>query len=67
MSLPAWRARIHSPCAPIRRLALPPVVSDVIAPQRDALTDKSRSKAAKANALDRKARGIEPGFKKGRR
>jgi hypothetical protein len=48
------------------RLALPPVVSDVIARQRDALSDKSRSKAAKANALDRKARGIEPGFKKNR-
>ena len=48
------------------RLALPPVVSDVIARQRDAITGKSRSKAAKANALDRKARGIEPGFKKGR-
>src|SRR4029077_10848051 len=42
------------------RLALPPVVSDVIARQRDALTDKSRSKAAKANAMDRKARGIQP-------
>lgn len=49
------------------RLALPPVVSDVIARQRDALTDKSRSKAAKANAMDRKARWIEPGFKKGKR
>ena len=46
------------------RLALPAVVSDVIARQRDALTDKSRSKAAKANAMDHKARGIEPGFKK---
>jgi len=48
------------------RLAPPPVVSDVIARQRDAITGKSRSKAAKANALDRKARGIEPGFKNGR-
>jgi len=38
---------------------------DVIARQRDALSGKSRSKAAKANAMDRKARGIEPGFKKG--
>ena len=45
------------------RLALPAVVSDVIARQRDALTGKSRSKAAKANAMDRKARGIEPKFK----
>jgi len=49
------------------RLALPSVVSDVIARQRDALSGKSRSKAAKANAMDRKARGIEPGFKKGKR
>ncbi|MEI6232095.1 MAG: hypothetical protein WCI21_02355 [Alphaproteobacteria bacterium] len=48
------------------RLALPPVESEVIARQRDSITGKSRSKAAKANALDRKARGIEPGFKKGR-
>ena len=32
--------------------------------QRDALIGKSRSKAAKANAMDRKARGIELGFKK---
>jgi hypothetical protein len=48
------------------RLALPPVVLDVIARQRDAITGKSRSKAAKANALDRMARGIEPGFNKGR-
>src|ERR1035437_7007120 len=49
------------------RLALPPIVSDIIARQRDAIIDKSRSKATKANAMDRKARGIEPGFKKGRR
>ncbi len=48
------------------RLALPPVVSEVIARQRDAITGKSRSKAAKVNAMDRKARGIEPGFKKRR-
>jgi hypothetical protein len=48
------------------RLALPPAVSEVIARQRDAITGKARSKAAKANAMDRKARGIEPGFKKRR-
>ena len=48
------------------RLALPSVVSDVIARQRDALSGKSRSKAAKAKAMDRKARGIEPGFKNSR-
>lgn len=46
------------------RLALPPDVADVIARQRDALTSKSRKKAAKASAADRKARGIEPGFLK---
>ncbi len=46
------------------RIALPPVVADAIARQYDALSGKSRSKAAKANAMDRKARGIEPGFKK---
>lgn len=44
------------------RLALPTAVSDVIARQRDALSGKSRSKAAKANAMDRKARGVVPGF-----
>ena len=48
------------------RFAPPPVVSDVIARQRDTISGKSRSKAAKANAMDRKARGIEPGFKKRR-
>ena len=47
------------------RLALPHVVADTIARQRDVLTDKSRRKAAKASALDRKARGIVPGFKRG--
>ena len=47
------------------RLALPPVVADTIARQRDVLTAKSRRKAAKASAADRKARGIAPGFKRG--
>jgi hypothetical protein len=46
------------------RLALPPVVADTIARQRDVLTDKSRSKAAKAAAADRKARGIVPSFRR---
>jgi hypothetical protein len=46
------------------RLALPPVVADTIARQRDVLTDKSRCKAAKAAAADRKARGIVPSFKR---
>ena len=43
------------------RLALPSVVSDVIARQRDALTGKSRSKAAKANAM---SAGTEPDLEK---
>ena len=46
------------------RLALPPVVADTIARQRDVLTDKSRRKGAKAAAADRKARGIVPSFKR---
>jgi len=49
--------------APVR-IAIPPAVSDAIARQREALTGKSRSKAAKANAQARKDRGLEPGFMK---
>lgn len=49
------------------RIVLPPAVTAAIARQRDTLTDKSRSKAAKALAADRKARGIQPGFLKGRK
>jgi hypothetical protein len=44
------------------RLVLPPAVSRVIARQRDALTDRARSKTAKAVAEERKARGEVPGF-----
>ncbi len=44
------------------RIALPPAVADAIARQRDALTDKSRSRAAKRQAQDRKDRGEVPGF-----
>ncbi len=44
------------------RLVLPPAVADVIARQRDALTDRSRSKAAKTQAAERKKRGEVPGF-----
>jgi len=44
------------------RLALPPAVADAIARQRDALTGRSRSKAAKAVAQARKERGELPGF-----
>lgn len=45
------------------RVALPPEVALTIARQRDALTDKSRSRAARSQAEERKALGIEP-FKK---
>jgi hypothetical protein len=46
------------------RLVLPPQVADAIARQRDALTAKSRSKAAKALAQERKERGQLPAFLK---
>jgi hypothetical protein len=49
------------------RLALPPEVTEVIARQRDALISKVRSAQAKAAAADRKARGIAPGFMKGKK
>lgn len=44
------------------RITLPPVVADAIARQYDALTGKARSRAAKALADERKAKGIVPGF-----
>jgi len=44
------------------RLAIPAAVSDAISRQRDTLTGKSRSKAAKATAQARKDRGELPGF-----
>jgi hypothetical protein len=46
------------------RVAVPPAVSEAIARQRDALTGKARSKAAKAVAADRKERGERPAFLK---
>ena len=49
------------------RLVLPPAVCNLIARQRDALSTKSRSRAAKAQAEDRKAKGIQPAFLKKRR
>ena len=49
------------------RIVLPPQVADTIARQRDALTAKSRSKAAKALAQERKERGELPAFLKGRK
>lgn len=44
------------------RLAIPPAVSEAIARQRDALSAKTRSKAAKAVAAERKERGEVPAF-----
>lgn len=44
------------------RLVLPPAVTAAIARQRDALTSKTRSRAAKATATDRAARGERPAF-----
>jgi len=44
------------------RVVIPPTVAEVIARQREQLTDKARSRAAKRAAEDRKARGIVPAF-----
>ena len=49
------------------RLVIPPQVSAVIARQREQLTAKTRSKAAKAVAVQRKERGELPGFLKSKR
>lgn len=46
------------------RLAIPAKVSDVIARQRDALTARARSRAARAAAQGRKDRGVVPFVKK---
>lgn len=46
------------------RLVIPPKVAATIARQRDALTAKTRSKAAAAVAADRKAAGVVPFAKK---
>jgi len=46
------------------RLAIPPKIAEAIARQRDALTDKARSKAAKAAAQERMERGERPAFLK---
>lgn len=42
------------------RLVLPPEAALTIARQRQALTDRARSRSAKASAADRKRRGIKP-------
>ena len=49
------------------RLVIPPQVAAVIARQRDQLTGKTRSKAAKAVAQERKERGEIPAFLKSKR
>jgi hypothetical protein len=49
------------------RIAIPPAVADAIARQRDVLTGKTRSKAAKAVAEARKERGELPGFMRGKK
>ena len=49
------------------RLVIPPQVSAVIARQREQLTAKTRSKAAKAVAQERKERGEIPAFLKSKR
>ena len=49
------------------RLVIPPPVAAVIARQRDQLTAKTRSKAAKAVAQERKERGEVPAFLKSKR
>jgi hypothetical protein len=51
----------------VTRLALPPRVAAAIASQRDSLTTRRRSRAAKALAQARKDRGELPGFMKGRK
>lgn len=46
------------------RLVIPPAVADTIARQRDTLTSKTRSRAAKQTAQDRLAQGLAPAFLK---
>jgi hypothetical protein len=48
------------------RIVIPPNVARVILRQHDALTTRARKRSAAASAADRKARGILPGFMKGR-
>jgi len=44
------------------RIAIPPAAADAIARQRDALTSKSRKRAGREQAEQRKARGEQPAF-----
>ena len=48
------------------RIALPPKVAEVIARQRDTLTNKSRRRAAQVIAQERKDQGQVPAFLKKR-
>lgn len=48
--------------AGVTRLALPPRVANAIASQRDSLTARRRSIAAKRQARERQERGELPGF-----
>lgn len=50
----------------VTRIALPPKVANIISAQRDSLTARRRSKAAKRIAQERKDRGELPGFMKKR-
>ena len=53
-------------CGTVTRLALPPRVANAIARQRQALTAKLRSRAAKQLAQERMERGEVPGFMRGK-
>jgi hypothetical protein len=46
------------------RLVIPAKVAELLARQRDALSKKARSKAGKATAAERAARGERPAFTK---
>jgi hypothetical protein len=46
------------------RMVIPAAVADAIARQRESITAKTRSRAMKAVAEDRMAKGIMPGFMK---
>jgi hypothetical protein len=49
------------------RLVIPPQAAKVIRRQYDALTDRSRSRAARAVADERKRLGVQPAFLKGKK
>lgn len=51
----------------LKRIYLPPQVTAALASQRDSLTTKSRSRAAKERALADKAAGKVPGFMRGKK